>query len=209
MGTRSLVRWIIRHHNGTETVFLVIYQQFNGNLTGVGIQLAKFLYKMKVVNGFDSSNKISKQANGMGCLVAQYIKLAKRDGPGGLYIQDNASTHNQEWNYDVIIDTNNDTIFVRVNTDQFIGTADAFYDWCHVNITRYCDVCGVSSTIKEYDTLHPHMSAKRREAMVFNKTAEKNKLITEAGQILEKVKKLMEEITDLETKEENDSKNDF
>ena len=79
MGTRSLIN--IKDEKGATIV--TIYQQFDGYLSGVGVELKEFLSGKKLVNGY--SGDTSKIFNGMGDLAALVIKEFKR-GVGGLYI---------------------------------------------------------------------------------------------------------------------------
>ena len=91
MGTRSTVKF---YEN--DNCICSIYQQYYGDLSGVGKELAEFLAKKKMVNGYKMD--VENQANGMGCLVAQYIAQFKKS-VGGLYISD--KDDEQEYNYKV------------------------------------------------------------------------------------------------------------
>ena len=97
MGTRSTITFV---ENDTELV--KIYQQYDGYIDGVGHELAKWLMKMTLVNGFsDASSK--NTANGVGCLAAQFIKDYK-EGIGGFYIVPlDTSNDNIDYNYRVVI----------------------------------------------------------------------------------------------------------
>jgi len=79
MGTRSLT---VFKENGKE--FCVMYAQYDGYPDGLGLDLAKFLKDISLVNGI-SINEKRKIANGLGCLAAQVIAHLK-DGPGGIYV---------------------------------------------------------------------------------------------------------------------------
>lgn len=96
MGTRSLVHFCDSDHR--ENIICTVYQQFDGMPTkeGVGGQIAKLLKEMNLVNGFQSEGK---EANGMGCLAAQYIS-ANKNGVGNLYVYP-TNSHNvgEEYEY--------------------------------------------------------------------------------------------------------------
>jgi len=73
MGTRSTVRF----YDG-QTQLINIYQQYDGYITGVGHDLAKWLKGKKIVNGFGPDDTMENGfANGMGCLAAQYVASLK------------------------------------------------------------------------------------------------------------------------------------
>ena len=108
MGTRSTIRFIEKYEN-RETQLVNIYQQFDGYIEGVGYELAKWLINKTIVNGFVGNDE-KNNANGIGCLAAQFIK--------DLYIV--GSTNAQEYNYDVIIDARqigrvNDIALIRIS----------------------------------------------------------------------------------------------
>ena len=115
MGTRSTIRFIEKYEN-RETQLVNIYQQFDGYIEGVGYELAKWLINKTIVNGFVGNDE-KNNANGIGCLAAQFIKDFKKH-IGGLYIV--GSTNAQEYNYDVIIDARqigrvNDIALIRIS----------------------------------------------------------------------------------------------
>lgn len=89
IGTRSTVKF----YDGEDCI-CAIYQQYDGYLSGVGKELAEFLESKTMVNGFTKSYSI--QANGIGCLSAQYV-AEKKDGVGNLYMTTSHDT--QEYNY--------------------------------------------------------------------------------------------------------------
>ncbi len=115
MGTRSTIRFIEKYEY-REKQLVNIYQQFDGYIEGVGYELAKWLINKTIVNGFVSNDE-KNNANGIGCLAAQFIKDFKKH-IGGLYIV--GSTNAQEYNYDVIIDARkigrvNDIALIRIS----------------------------------------------------------------------------------------------
>ena len=100
MGTRSTTKFIAKR--GEKLTPLVnIYQQFDGYIDGVGHDLANFLKNKKIINGISSGHDNSNYANGLGCLIAQYIKEFKKE-VGNLYITD--FEDKEEYNYEVIFD---------------------------------------------------------------------------------------------------------
>jgi hypothetical protein len=80
MGTRSLTH--IKQDNKT---ILTIYRQYDGYPDGMGLDLAKFLVNIQVVNGFGPDMEAGSYANGMGCLAAQLVAHLKT-GIGNVYI---------------------------------------------------------------------------------------------------------------------------
>lgn len=100
MGTRSTIKF----YNDGEFM-AAIYQQYDGYLKGgVGEDLANFLDKIKLINGISMGDN-SDKANGVGCLVAQYIATHKK-GIGGLYIT--TESDSQEYNYRVYFRSSSD-----------------------------------------------------------------------------------------------------
>lgn len=80
MGTRARVNV----YDGNK-ILVSIYRQYDGYPEGLGQEVADFVSKLKVVNGY--SGKDAPEANGMGCLAAQLIKHLK-EGVGNVYIRD-------------------------------------------------------------------------------------------------------------------------
>lgn len=62
-----------------------MYRQFDGYVSGHGLQLAEFLIPFEIVNGIQGNPKLGEVANGMACLSAQLVKHFK-DGVGGIYL---------------------------------------------------------------------------------------------------------------------------
>ena len=121
MGTRSLTHFIERHTQKpktargkvkiTDTEIVVMYRQYDGYPSGHGIELAEFIAKGKLVNGFGLDDKLV--FNGMGCLSAQVVANFKQ-GPGGIYIH-KAGTKDcwQDYDYYVIGDVETKEITLR------------------------------------------------------------------------------------------------
>jgi len=84
MGTRSLTFFYESRQPDSQPL-VAVYGQFDGYISGYGIDVSNFLQDMKVVNGFTSLETDGNHANGMGCLAAQFIAEIK-DGIGNIYI---------------------------------------------------------------------------------------------------------------------------
>ena len=99
MGTHS----IIRFKDTDGIVWVVIYQQYDGDLEGVGLSLAKFLHRIVLVNGIPGTKLVGDKiyGNGLGCIAAQYIAATKKE-VGGLYIEA-PQCADKEYNYNVVI----------------------------------------------------------------------------------------------------------
>ena len=81
MGTRSLT-FIKEKHDKEYSINM--YKQYDGYPKGYGVDLAQFLSRYTIVNGY--STKDDRQiANGVSCLVAQLVSNFKQ-GVGGIYI---------------------------------------------------------------------------------------------------------------------------
>ena len=93
MGTRSTVKFY-----QDQQIVASIYQQYDGYISGVGHDLAKWLKTKTIVNGFSSETVEDGFANTMGCLAAQYIREHKVK-IGGFYMT--TVDDEQEYNYEV------------------------------------------------------------------------------------------------------------
>ena len=116
MGTRSTVKF----YDESDEPILCVYQQYDGYISGVGHDLAKFLKGKKIVNGIGSGQTMEKGfANGIECLAAQYVAERKRR-IGGFYLTNRDDK--EEFNYEVrFIDSK----FI-INVDGFEGSPDGF-----------------------------------------------------------------------------------
>lgn len=121
MGTRSTVKFY--EENATNPL-LSIYNQYDGYIKGVGHDLANFLMGMRIVNGYQTDDKIFHVANGMGCLAAQYIAKFK-DDIGKVYITTPQDT--EEYNYEVRI--RKDRLFITETTTGFKGYPEELLDF--------------------------------------------------------------------------------
>lgn len=140
MGIRSVITFYVK-----ETPYVSVYQQYDGYPDGVGKDLCDWLSDKILINGISSNLKdISKYANGVGCLAAQFIRDFKY-GVGNLYIT--PADYDREWidfNYSVIINDDinlpsggvpmKDIVKIKVsifkNTETiFVGSIDEFYSF--------------------------------------------------------------------------------
>lgn len=112
MGTHSTTH-IYNGNISKENHLVSIYKQYDGYISVYGADLSDFLNKMKLVNGYDSTQDNGGFANGMGCLSAQLIKHFK-DGIGGYYI----TNVNDSQEYDYHIYDDGVTICIKVIHDD-------------------------------------------------------------------------------------------
>ena len=126
MGTRCLT---IIHDDGVPLISM--YRQYDGYLTCHGLELATFLYDMKIVNGLGLERK--RVANGAGCLAAQMIAQFKTV-PGNVYIEsipaDSEDLDQIHYVYNVHVDAGEITVTVVGDKQEFQGTATEFFDYC-------------------------------------------------------------------------------
>lgn len=102
MGTRSTITFY-QKTNGKILPLVNIYQQYDGYLEGVGKDLCEWLKNKIIVNGI-SPFDVGDIANGVGCLVAQFIK-DKKDRVGNLYINPIGEGQDYcDYNYSVVIE---------------------------------------------------------------------------------------------------------
>ena len=124
MGTRSLT-----FVNDGKTRLVCFYRQFDGYPSGYGMELAKFLMPITIVNGFNSDMAAGTHANGAGCLAAQLIKHFKK-GLDGIYIYaPKGGDCDQEYEYHITVNEGKINIKVKapkevifngdVHTDEF------------------------------------------------------------------------------------------
>ena len=91
MGTRSLIYFQEKRSDGTIVIYMVIYQQFDGYLAGVGNTLMTFLKAVKMVNRFEMLCEANYTEHDIVCnvfddVVAQFVQKHKAevrpvDGP--------------------------------------------------------------------------------------------------------------------------------
>ena len=126
MGTRSTIKFYSEH--GEDKPVLCVYQQYDGYITGVGHELAKFLKDKKVINGYNSARGESMEngyANGMGCLAAQYIASIKTK-IGGVYCisEDDGG---EDYNYEVRM-MDDKSLQIKVD-DIFTGSPEELLEF--------------------------------------------------------------------------------
>jgi hypothetical protein len=137
MGTRSLTTFIEKYKDEkTQKVkqvkLVTMYRQFDGYPKGMGMDLAEFLAKGKLVNGL-SMAETELVFNGMGCLAAQVVAHFK-DGPGGIYLHRGGTINCWEnYRYEVIkTDGSNDITMRCYDTSNkkwiFEGTPTEFIE---------------------------------------------------------------------------------
>ena len=124
MGTRS--RTII-HDDAVPLISM--YRQFDGYLSGHGLELARFLIDMKIVNGLGLERE--QVANGAGCLAAQMIAYFKNK-PGNIYIEPmpDEDTDHVDYVYKVMVDSGKITVEVTGDGNNFKGTVSEFAKYC-------------------------------------------------------------------------------
>ena len=132
MGTRSTIAFIERRKTAVSTQdveYVRIYQQFDGYLEGVGIELAEWLSHKKIINGFGAGQTMEKGfCNGVGCMAAQFIHDFKTQ-IGNLYITTNVGF--EDYNYKVIVEDDKITLEVYYWNDKlplFTGTPKEFIE---------------------------------------------------------------------------------
>jgi hypothetical protein len=110
--TREVLSWelesltyVFDHHN--NDVLTCIYRQYDGYISGHGLEIASYLSKFKIVNGLGADNPELKIANGMGCLSAQLIGHLKHGQAGNVYIYQPKLNMDcgQEYEYHIYKDT--------------------------------------------------------------------------------------------------------
>lgn len=126
MGTRSTVKFYSEYEPNAAPL-VCIYQQFDGYISGVGHELANFLKDKTVINGIGAGQEdMSKFANGMGCLAAQFIAAHKTE-IGGLYISE--PNDEQEYNYEVRLINGK----LRIKVDRFEGSPEDLLEYTESN----------------------------------------------------------------------------
>ena len=95
----GLTRSTVKFYDESDEPILCVYQQYDGYISGVGHDLAKFLIGKKIVSGFRPNQMMENGfANGIGCLAAQYVVERKRR-IGGFYLT--TKDDKEEFNYEV------------------------------------------------------------------------------------------------------------
>ena len=129
MGTRSLTFF----HNQEKKVVVCMYGQYDGYMSGHGLELAKFINSKKMVNGLemDADNTV---ANGMECLAALAVAHFKGDQPGNFYLYPADSILcGQEYTWRNVVGYNvyADKVVVKEHDSLlFSGSWSAFLEEC-------------------------------------------------------------------------------
>lgn len=137
MGTRSLTTFIERYTDEkTKKVknikIVTMYRQYDGYPKGMGMDLANFLVKGKLVNGISASES-ELVFNGMGCLAAQVVAHFK-EGAGSIYLHRGGTINCwEEYRYEVISNEGSKEIIMRCYDTSnkkwiFEGTANEFIE---------------------------------------------------------------------------------
>ncbi len=108
-----------------------MYRQFDGYLSGHGLELARFLIDMKIVKGLGLGLECEQVANGAGCLAAQMIAYFKNE-PGNIYIEPmpDEDTDHVDYVYKVMVDSGKITVEVTGDRNNFNGTVSEFASYC-------------------------------------------------------------------------------
>ena len=102
MGTRSLT--YVYDERDIKKALVCMYRQYDGQLESHGLELAKFLKPICIVNGIDDDTPMFA-ANGAGCLAAQLVAHFKTDNPkteiGNIYLMpaENELDAGQDYTY--------------------------------------------------------------------------------------------------------------
>ena len=120
MGTRCLTVF----KNLQDKEIAVLYRQYDGYLSGHGLELANFLKNKKIVNGIQDENK--NLFNGMECLTAQVVEHFKTK-PGGFYLYP-TGTRNL-WEDYIYIVSGEIGKEPNIKVDSFEGAASEYQNW--------------------------------------------------------------------------------
>ena len=116
MGTRSLT--FIKEKTDKE-YSINMYKQYDGYPSGYGLDLAEYLNKFTIVNGFSMSDE-RKIANGVSCLIAQLVSNFKQD-VGGIYIYPTKDTDcGQDYEYHISVDDDSGEIEIEVKESGYV-----------------------------------------------------------------------------------------
>lgn len=102
MGTRSTITFYEKW-NDTEKPILCVRQQYDGYIDCVGKDLARWLTRRKLINGIQNETDTEGYANGIGCLLAQFVRDHKTE-IGYFYITSvDINKEFIDYNYKVVI----------------------------------------------------------------------------------------------------------
>lgn len=147
MGTHSIIKFKEVDFYGKTRAIATIYQQFDGYLSGVGLDLCNWLLDKTIINGIarDISYNDFSYANGFNCLAAQYIRDHKKE-LGNLYMYPE-DCDNEEYNYEVIMDYVDIQGYWKSNVDTVICLKIT-------DINGSVIIEGSPSNVKEYILAH-------------------------------------------------------
>lgn len=121
MGTRCLT--FVYNYNKP---LVNLYRQYDGYPSGHGLELARFLLPIKLINGI-GANDTENVANGMGCLASQIVAHFKTE-VGEFYLYPTDETHPwQDYEYHVYEDK---VIIKTLYENIFEGTWQEFAEFC-------------------------------------------------------------------------------
>ena len=127
MGTSSLTFF----HNQEKKVVVCMYGQYDGYMSGHGLDLAEFINSKKIVNGLamDADNTV---ANGMECLAALAVAHFKGDQPGNFYLYPTDSIlSGQDYTYNVYADK---VVVKERDSLLFSGSWSEFLEECRKQV---------------------------------------------------------------------------
>ena len=106
MGTRSTILFCEKRNLDEVIPIVKLYFQYDGYPEGVGEDLCNYLLNKTIVNGFSFRQSCSTDiANGVGCLVAQYIRDNKKRVGDFYVIPIDIQLDYIDYNYIVVIDS--------------------------------------------------------------------------------------------------------
>lgn len=126
MGTRSLTFF----HDQEEKPIVCMYGQYDGYLSGHGLDLAEFINSKTLVNGFGLDN--TGVANGIECLAALAVAHFKGNQAGSFYLYPtDTNDDSAEYTYHVYADK---VVAQRKGFVVFVGSYSEFLEECKVAV---------------------------------------------------------------------------
>lgn len=135
MGTTSLIYFQEKRADGTIVIYVIVYQHFDGYLSGVGRNLATFLTAVKMVNGFDMVSEANYNegdiiCNGFGDLAAQYIKKYEKENPR--ICETSCVGDREEFTYYVTYNTTSGCLTVKLDGFDVEMSPKQFEQLCNI-----------------------------------------------------------------------------
>jgi hypothetical protein len=150
MGTRSITRIIPRQkgvsfsdmESHRDKAIIEMYRQYDSVPVRYGVELAKFLVDIRIVDGLNDRD--TNLANGAGCLAAQVVAEFK-EVPGNIYLQqpDFDDDHYCDYTYTIFPKVGEETMIAIHDGDDdciFVGNANALIDY--YTEPEECECCG-------------------------------------------------------------------